>query len=146
MKNGEVRAEQSAGTNDVERENAIRRDEVEVLETRQDERAVEGEVGKDKDQLSKQLNDLLTSKIIVEHHLAYANECVEKNIYPLGLKTFVPCVAYKANEELRKRWKEILHNTSLELLSTLRRHFSKLLNTYNDQIIELETRVTNLAH
>ena len=34
--------------------------------------------------------DLLSSRQIIEHHLAFAEECVSKSIYPLGLKTFVP--------------------------------------------------------
>lgn len=87
------------------------------------------------------IKELLKSKVIVEHHLSYAEECVEKSIYPLGLKTFVPCVAYRADNELKKRWKQILHNTSLELLATLRAHFRKLLNKYTDQIMDIENEM-----
>ena len=88
----------------------------------------------------KNMGDLLSSKQIIEHHLAFAEECVSKSIYPLGLKTFVPCVAYKADDRLRKQWKNILHNSSIELLALCRNHYMTLLDMNNTKIQELEDR------
>ena len=79
----------------------------------------------------------MSSKIILEHHLALANDCGSKNIYLSP--GFVPCVAYKADDELKKKWKEILHNTSIELLYLCRKHFTTLLNKQADQIAEFES-------
>ena len=41
----------------------------------------------------KNMNELLSCKTIIKHHLAFTEECIGKSMYPLGLKTFVPCVA-----------------------------------------------------
>ena len=32
--------------------------------------------------VASKLNELLSSKIILEHHLAFGNDCGSKNIYP----------------------------------------------------------------
>lgn len=80
------------------------------------------------------MSDLLRSRQILEHHVAFAEECVSKSIYPLGLKTFVQCVAYKADNKLKRQWKEIFHNTSKELLALCRNHFWAMLDKNNEKI------------
>ena len=49
----------------------------------------------------KKYSEMFHSKLIPEHHLAFANEYVQNSIYPLGLKAFVLCVAYKADDALK---------------------------------------------
>ena len=78
---------------------------------------------------------LFNVKTILEHHLAFAEECTGKGIYPLGLKT---CVAYRANDTLRKKWKAVLNNTSIELLALCRDHFRSTLAENTNQIEEIE--------
>ena len=48
---------------------------------------------------TKKYSEMLQSKLILEHHLAFGNECVQNSIYP---KVFQPCVAYKANDALKE--------------------------------------------
>ena len=82
---------------------------------------------------TKKYSEMLHSKLILEHHLAFANECVQNSIYPLGLKAFVPCVAYKADDALKRKWKQILHNTSIELPALRRSPFNTLLEKTSGQ-------------
>lgn len=67
--------------------------------------------------LIEQLNKAFCSRTILEHHLAFANDCVSHSIYHLGLQTFVPSVAHRADDALKRIWKQVLSNTSLELLA-----------------------------
>ena len=41
--------------------------------------------GMDCSEIAKNMGDLLSSRLILRHHLAFAEECVSKSIYPLGL-------------------------------------------------------------
>ena len=65
---------------------------------------------------------------VIDHHLQFAESCIGQSIYPLGLKTFVPCVAYKSDNKLRKEWRRVLNNTSIELLALCKEHFQTLAN------------------
>ena len=84
--------------------------------------------------LIKHLNEAFCSKTILGHHLTFANDCVSHSIYHIGLKTFVPCVAHRADDALRKKWKQVLNNKSLELLALCRSHYSTLLEKTKDEI------------
>ena len=116
--------------NDVGRDGRVEQRHEEVSRTTHD---VEGDL--------EEMYKILESKQTIVHHLAFADQCIEHSIYPLGLKAFVPCVAHKADNNLRKQWKAILHNTSLELLALCRTHFVKLLNKNGDSLNEIEKRV-----
>ena len=76
--------------------------------------------------------------MILEHHLAFANDCVSHIIYPLSLKTFVPS---RADDLLKRKWKQILNNTSLELLALCRTHYSTLLEKTIEEIDQLGKQV-----
>ena len=89
---------------------------------------------------TKKYSVMLQSKLILEHHLAFANECVQNSIYPLGLKAFVLCVAYKADDALKRKWKQILHNTSMAL-ALRRSHFNTLLEKTSGQLSGLEKQI-----
>ena len=95
---------------------------------------VEGDVEGD-----TEMWEIFSSKRIIEHHLKFAEECIENNIYPLGLKTFVPCIKQITPSEKTGR-PYLLHNTSLELLALCRTHFTKLLNKNNEKWEEIEKR------
>jgi len=65
--------------------------------------------------LKSELNRLektIHDSCMLEHHLAFTDECIKENVYPLGLKAYV---VFKANDALKKEWKRVLHATSLEL-------------------------------
>ena len=87
---------------------------------------------------AEELEKLMNIGCIIEHHLHFAESCVINSIYPLGLKTFVPCVAFKANDDLKKKWKKVLNNTSLELLALCKSHFEALATQNSTQIEQIE--------
>ena len=39
---------------------------------------------------------------MLEHHVAFIEECMKENIYPLGLKTFVPCAVLCPEERMEE--------------------------------------------
>ena len=82
----------------------------------------------------RKYDELQNSKLIIEHHLSFANDCISKNIFPLGLKTFVPCVVYKTDDHLKEEWKRVLNNTSIELLALCKDHSLKLLEKTKEEM------------
>ena len=93
------------------------------------------ETGGDRSEVVMRLKDLLNAQTVIEHH---AESCISHNIYPLGLKTFVPCVAYKSNNKLRRQWQKVLHNTSIELLALCKQHFQTLANENTEKLEQVE--------
>ena len=83
----------------------------------------EGRTIRDQENDRKVLYEVLCSRQIIEHHPAFEEGCIGASIYPLGLKAFIPCFTYKADNTLRKQWKAILNQASLELLALLKAHF-----------------------
>ena len=79
--------------------------------------------------LETELNRLekaIYDSCMLEHHLAFTDDCIKENVYPLGMKAYVPCAVFKANDALKKEWKRVLHTTSLELLALCKRHYSRI--------------------
>ena len=91
----------------------------------------------------KKYSEIRNSKLILEHHLSFANDCISNSIFPLGLRAFVLCVAYKADDCLEEKWKKVLHNASVELLALCKDHFLVLhvLEKTSVQMHEVERQV-----
>lgn len=83
----------------------------------------EGRTIRDPQNNGKDLYEVLCRRQIIEHHPAFAEGCIGASIYPLGLKAFIPCFTYKADNTLRRQWKAILNKASRELLALLKAHF-----------------------
>ena len=97
------------------------------------------------DELVQELSELIKSITIIEHHMAFSEECISNSVYPLGLKTFVPCVTYKADNYLKEQWKKILHNTSCELLALCKTHFVKLFNNRKERMEQIEAKLDKIV-
>ena len=78
---------------------------------------------------------------MLEHHLAFTDECIKENVYPLGLKAYV---VFKANDALKKEWKRVLHATSLELLALCKRHYSRAQGEIKQVLAALKEMCGNL--
>ena len=89
------------------------------------------------EELLKELADTSFINQIASHHWTFLDSCIANKVYPLGMKAFVPCAVYKANDDLRKQWKVILNNTALELVEVCRKHYEKLINSSTDKINQL---------
>ena len=92
------------------------------------------------EELLKELADTSFINQIASHHWTFLDSCIANNVYPLGMKVFVPCAVYKANDDLRKQWKVILNNTALELVDVCRKHYDKLINSSTDKINQLHVK------
>ena len=97
------------------------------------------------DELVQELSELIKSITIIEHHMAFSEECISNSVYPLGLKTFVPCVTYKADNYLKEQWKKILHNTSFELLALCKTHFVKMFNDRKERMEQIEAKLEKIV-
>ena len=97
------------------------------------------------DEIVQELSELIKSITIIEHHMAFSEECISNSVYPLGLKTFVPCVTYKADNYLKEQWKKILHNTSCELLALCKTHFVKLFNNKKERMEQIEAKLDKIV-
>ena len=81
---------------------------------------------------------------VLDHHVAFVEDCVRESVYPLGLRAFVPCAVFRSNNALKKQWKQILHATSLEPLALCRTHYKITEVEIKKELAELSLRGESL--
>ena len=40
------------------------------------------------------LEKAIYDSCMLEHHLAFTDDCIKENVYPLGMKAYVPCAVF----------------------------------------------------
>ena len=77
------------------------------------------------------------------HHKEFYLTCIDKNVFPQGLRAYVPCVAPGANDRLKTEWIHILKKCSFQLLNTCLQHTTHTIQELENRLTALENMLDN---
>ena len=83
---------------------------------------------------------------LARHHLAFNEECLQKNVFPLGIRAFATCATLGADDTLKTKYVEILTRTSTELTIANVQHLHKVATQTNSMLDKIEKELDSVKN
>ena len=78
----------------------------------------------------RKLKATLIALAKASHHKTFMERCLTRNQPPKNMKPWMePHIIYRSNTTIERKWRDILHNASLNLVSLLINHVGSIIPT-----------------
>ena len=86
----------------------------------------------------KNLKATLIALAKASHHKTFMETCLTRNQPPKNMKPWIEPHIYRSNTTIERKWRDILHNASLNLVSLLINHFGSIIREETLKLRALE--------
>ena len=86
----------------------------------------------------KKLKATLIALAKASHHKTFMETCLTRNQPPKNMKPWIEPHIYRSNTTIERKWRDILHNASLNLVSLLINHFGSIVQEETLKLRALE--------
>ena len=91
----------------------------------------------------KRLKAALTIIAKASHHKMFMGTCLMRNSPPKNISLWVQSHIYHSDPEVEKQWRDTLHQASLNLTTTLIKHYKKVIKNEHDELEKIKKGITN---